>query len=150
MEFLYENNFTQVVTKPTRLNNILDLFMTTNPTLIIEVKCQPGLGDHDMVSAESMLKPVINKQKPRTAFLFQKADWAACTLKLKMKQFQESFLLNCKIQSCIVSKKAYQGGKPRKRIGPRAEPWEIPEVTGMESDSSPSVTTLWDLPPRKA
>ena len=45
-----------------------------------------------MVSAESMLKPAIIEQKPRKAFLFQKADWA--TLKLKIKKFQEPFLMD--------------------------------------------------------
>ena len=36
-----------------------------NPILITEFKCQPGLGDYYIISAESMLKPAINKQKPR-------------------------------------------------------------------------------------
>ena len=83
---------TQVVTQPTRLNNTLDLFLTTNPTLVNEVKVQPGLADHDMVSAESLLKPAVHKQKPRKTYLFRKADWQ--TLKQKMKRYQESFLLD--------------------------------------------------------
>ena len=90
IEILDDNNLTQVVTQPTRLNNTLDLFLTTNPTLIKEVKCQPGLADHDMVSAESLLKPTTHKPKPRKTFIFKKADWPA--LKLKLKQFQESFI----------------------------------------------------------
>ena len=32
-------NFTQVATEPTRQDNILDLFLTTNPTLIMKVNC---------------------------------------------------------------------------------------------------------------
>ena len=94
MLFLGEelNNFTQVVTEPTRKDNILDLFLTTNPTLINKVNCSPGLGDHDVVSAEALLKPTLHKQKPRKVFIFSKADWP--TLKAKMKLYQQSFLSN--------------------------------------------------------
>ena len=45
-----------------------------------------------MVSAESLLKPAVHKQKPRKTYLFRKADWQ--TLKQKMKRYQESFLLD--------------------------------------------------------
>ena len=55
-------NFTQVVTEPTRQENVLDLFLTTNPTLINKVNCSPGLGDHDIVSAEAMLKPTLQNR----------------------------------------------------------------------------------------
>ena len=57
-----DHNFTQVVTEPTRQENVLDLFFTTNPTLINKVICSPGLGDHDIVSAEAMLKHILQKQ----------------------------------------------------------------------------------------
>ena len=73
------------------------MFLTTNPILITKVKCQPGLGDHDMVSAESSLKPSVHKQKPRKAYLFHKADWT--TIKHKMKQYQESFMSTCSEKS---------------------------------------------------
>ena len=85
-------NFTQVVTEPTRKDNILDLFLTTNPTLINKVNCSPGLGDHDVVSAEALLKPTLHKQKPRKVFIFSRADWP--TLKAKMKLYKQSFLSN--------------------------------------------------------
>ena len=49
LNLIHDYNFTQVVLEPTRQDNILDLFLTTNPTLITEVKCSPGLGDHDLV-----------------------------------------------------------------------------------------------------
>ena len=52
--------------------------------------CSPGFGDHDIVSVEAMLKPTLQKQKPRKVLLFGKADWP--TLKAKMKLYQESFL----------------------------------------------------------
>ena len=39
----------QMVTSPTRGQNILDLFLTTNPTLVDNVSITPGLSDHDIV-----------------------------------------------------------------------------------------------------
>ena len=89
---LNDYNFTQVVTEPTRIDNILDLFLTTNPTLITDVKCSPGLGDHDLISAEALLKPTLQKQKPRKTMIFRKADWPK--LKSKMKAYQQTFLTN--------------------------------------------------------
>ena len=85
-------NFTQVVSEPTRQENILDLFLTTNPTLISNIHCSPGLGDHDIVCAKASLKPTQQKQKPRKVWLFNKADLP--TFKAKLKHFQQSFLAN--------------------------------------------------------
>ena len=85
-------NFTQVVTEPARGDNILDLFLTTNPALINKVNCSPGLGDHDVVSAEALLRPALHKQRPRGVFIFGGAGWPA--LGAKMKLYQQSFLSN--------------------------------------------------------
>ena len=66
--FLLYSKLTQVVTKPTQLNNTLDLFFT-NTTLVNDVKCQSGLRDHDIVSAQAC----SHKRKPRKTYLFRKA-----------------------------------------------------------------------------
>ena len=92
LDLLNDFGFTQMVTSPTRHNNILDLFLTTNPTLVEEVDCQPGLGDHDMVTASCALKPSTQKQKPRKVPLLRKADWPK--LKSLMRDYQQTFLLN--------------------------------------------------------
>lgn len=65
----------QMVTFPTRLNNTLDLFFTSNPSLIKSVKSVAGISDHDIVHITSDVKPRLNKQKPRTVHLFRKANW---------------------------------------------------------------------------
>ena len=91
LDLLNDFGFTQMVTTPTRQDNILDLFLTTNPTLVDEVDCQPGLGDHDMVTASCALKPSIQKQKPRKVPLLNKADWPE--LKSLMRDYQKKFLL---------------------------------------------------------
>ena len=66
-----------MVTEQTRHSpdNMLDLFLTSNPTLIQKVDILPGLGDHDVVLAEGLIKPVFQMQKPRKVHLFAKADW---------------------------------------------------------------------------
>ena len=78
------------MTEPTREDNILDLILTSNPTLVSKVECLPGLSDHDIVSAEVALKPTEAKQKRRTIHLYNKADWT--TFRSKIKEYQTKFL----------------------------------------------------------
>ena len=63
------------MTLPTRGQNILDLFLTTNPTLEDNVSIITGLSDHDIVLAKVNAKPEISKQVPHTILLYKKADW---------------------------------------------------------------------------
>ena len=72
---LDDYGLTQMVDKPTRLSNTLDLFMTNNPTLISEIKVIPGLADHDAVTIEGDISLIVNKQKPRKIHLYKKAAW---------------------------------------------------------------------------
>ena len=65
----------QTLTLPTWGQNILDLFFTTNPTLVDNVSIIPSLSDHDIVLAKVNAKPEISKQVPRTILLYKKADW---------------------------------------------------------------------------
>ena len=75
----------QMVTSPTRGQNILDLFFTTNPTLIDKTSVLPGLSDHDIITAEVNVKPKMIKQVPRNIFLYKKANWDQ--LKESMREF---------------------------------------------------------------
>ena len=61
----------QVVTEPTKItettSSTLDLFLTTNQTLINKVEVVPGISDHEEVFIESSLKPLnfkIPARKP--------------------------------------------------------------------------------------
>ena len=63
------------MTSPTRGQNILDLFLTTNPTLVDNVSITPGLSDHDIVLIQVNVKPEVLKQVPRNIHLCKKADW---------------------------------------------------------------------------
>ena len=75
----------------TRNNNILDLFLNSNPTLVDLVDCKPGFSGHNMVTATCALKPSVQKQKLRKIPLLSKADWSK--LKSLMRDYQQKFLL---------------------------------------------------------
>jgi len=50
----------------------------------------PGISDHDAIVADCDIKPAFCKKKPRTVFLFSKANW--CQMKEVMMKFTSSFL----------------------------------------------------------
>ena len=58
-----EYNLKQMVTFPTRMDNTLDLFMTSDPSKIINVRPAPPISDHDVVIVDMDL---CVKKKPRT------------------------------------------------------------------------------------
>ena len=66
-------NLHQVVTSPTRENNILDLVFTNVPFLVQNASILPGLSDHDMVSVKILISPVRIKQ-PRKKISFKKRE----------------------------------------------------------------------------
>jgi len=55
IDFLANHGLTQMVNFPTRLTNILDLFITNIPSLILYCKPLPGISDHEIVSIESLI-----------------------------------------------------------------------------------------------
>ena len=91
----------QTVDSPTRGQNILGLFFTTNPTLVDSVSITPGLSDNDVVLAKVNAKPEITKQVPRPILLYKKADWDQ--LKQSMRDLQteltQSGLATTSVQS---------------------------------------------------
>ena len=84
-EVLNDSNRTQTVSLPTRDSNILDLFFTTNPTLVKRVSILPGISDHDIVQIQVNTSAKILFQKPRSIFLYKKANWDG------MKQALEAY-----------------------------------------------------------
>ena len=68
------NSLTQMVSEPTRENNILDLFLTNSPTLVDSVSVVPGIADHSAVIGVVRLRPTVQKVKPRTVHLYSKAN----------------------------------------------------------------------------
>jgi hypothetical protein len=52
VEITNNSDLTQVINVPTRRQNILDLLMTTNPSLISNTEVHPGMSDHEIVIAD--------------------------------------------------------------------------------------------------
>ena len=92
-ELLNEFDLTQIVTHPTRNENILDLFLIDNPTLVKSVEVRPDIADHDSVLSGVFIKTQISRQKPRLMFIYKMADWEG--LETHMLAFQKSFLSTC-------------------------------------------------------
>ena len=90
----------QMVREPTRGENILDLFLTTNPTLVDTVSIIPGLADHNIVKCTVNTKPRLAKTAPRKIFLYRRADWTS--FKAYMQSFRDSFLSSYKGKSVEV------------------------------------------------
>ena len=61
-----------MVSEPTRGENILDYFLTSNPTLVNDIEIHPGIADHDLVLINANVKPHEGKQIPRSVPLFKK------------------------------------------------------------------------------
>ena len=77
---------TQVVDQPTRRSNILDLFLTTNPTLINRVTTSPPLtaeADHDITFIDINSRAFLSKRTPSPRFMYKKADWDSMRERLK-------------------------------------------------------------------
>ena len=82
-----------MVTEPTRVTettaSILDLFFTSNQTLINKVEVIAGISDHEAVFIESSLRPMRVKTPPRKVFQYKKADYEG--MKQELKAFQIEF-----------------------------------------------------------
>ena len=89
LESLDDQNLDQMVTLPTRGENILDLFCCSNSTLVPEVSV-PGISDQCVVYAESSIRSKVSRYKPRKITLYKKADWDG--LRLKTAAYSESVL----------------------------------------------------------
>ncbi|CAH1276990.1 Hypp9451 [Branchiostoma lanceolatum] len=65
----------QIVEKPTRGTNTLDIIVTNHPSLFPRVEIIPGLSDHDIPYAELQITNARLRQKERHVLYFKKADW---------------------------------------------------------------------------
>ena len=66
----------QAVREPTRGKNILELFLTTNPSLIESTHSIPGISDHDSIPLLNInVNLPRNIPPPYKIFKYHKADW---------------------------------------------------------------------------
>ena len=73
--------------KPTRGDNILDLFLTNRPNLLTRCTTIPALGDHDIVLTDSKTKATRVKPVARKVSIWKKADFD--TIKKSTVTFSE-------------------------------------------------------------
>ena len=97
ISILDDCNLVQMVTEPTRGENILDLFLTSNHTLVKNVAVHPGISDHNLVYSEVLTKPVETRQIPRSSYLHRRTDWEG--FKTYMDKVKEDFLANSTFKS---------------------------------------------------
>ena len=77
IEIVDDYQLQQVVTFPTRGNNLLDLCLTSHPDLVQSCLPFPGLCDHDIVLVRFLFQLSPVKQCPRMIHLYKKANWDA-------------------------------------------------------------------------
>ena len=84
-----EQDVTEAIRTTESSSSILDLFSTSNPTLINKVEIIPGISDHEAVFVESSLGPIRVKAAPRKVYQHNKADYD--TMMTELKDFRTVF-----------------------------------------------------------
>ncbi|KAI8516831.1 hypothetical protein Bbelb_054120 [Branchiostoma belcheri] len=75
MDTINDLGMEQVVEKPTRGGNTLDLIVTNHPSLFQRIEIVPGLSDHDIPYVELQVTNARVRQKERQVPCFKQADW---------------------------------------------------------------------------
>ena len=69
-----DNNLEQLVHKPTRNKNILDLIFSSYPAQVSDPSVILGISDHDTVLFSFNVKGIITNNPRHYIYLYQKAD----------------------------------------------------------------------------
>ena len=101
IDMLLTTHTEQMITTPTRQNNILDIFITNRPSLTSQCHTIPGLGDHHAISIHSSAQARRAKPIRRKIHLWRHADidklkQDACTF---TTSFTETFTINSSIHT---------------------------------------------------
>ena len=82
------HNIEQIIDKPTRGDNILDLFLTNNKSALRNFETLPPIGkaDHDIVYIEINARPNRQNTPQRNVFIFRNANWDGIKSKLDPSQ----------------------------------------------------------------
>ena len=83
LDITEENGLEQMQMKPSRLENTLDLYFTTNPSLVKSCDTIPGISDHNMIVIDSDIKPRYNTTKRRKIYQYKKANWTDIHTKME-------------------------------------------------------------------
>ena len=99
IETIENLNLEQIIKKPTRQNNILDLFLSNRPGLVVDYEIIPGISDHDIVRVNNTIKAQISKKPNRIVY-----QWNRCNI-IKLHQsalnFQNNFLNKYKVDDPV-------------------------------------------------
>lgn len=74
-DILDDKGLVQLVDRPTRLENTLDLAISNNPNSIENISVIPGVSDHDCPFICIDLYPIRHKQTSRKIPLYKRAKW---------------------------------------------------------------------------
>ena len=99
LDMLLTTHTEQIITTPTRQNNILDIFITNRPSLTSQCHTIPGLGDHHAISIHSSAQAHRAKPTRRKIHLWRHAD--IDKLKQDARSFTSSFTQTFIIDSSI-------------------------------------------------
>jgi hypothetical protein len=77
LDVVTSHTITQIHETPTRGNNLLDIILTSNPSLIKSSINAPGISDHDMIITDCETKPHYQSKRPRKCYIYSKANWEA-------------------------------------------------------------------------
>jgi hypothetical protein len=75
IELLHDFGLTQLVLKPTRINNTLDLMITNNQSRVNRTEILPGISDHDTILCELDISPSKVNQPKRDIPQYNRANW---------------------------------------------------------------------------
>ncbi|CAC5363337.1 unnamed protein product [Mytilus coruscus] len=133
-DILDDNGMAQLVNKPTRGPNSLDLVVTKHSDRCMRVVTLPGLSDHDIVFAEVNLNPRKSIQKPRIKPLYRKAN--SENMKIDLNNLHKDITsMNEQNEGVNVLWTHFQT-KLEESIGKN-----VPKKTARKKDGSPWITT---------
>jgi hypothetical protein len=77
LEIINKFGLQNMLNNPTRIDsgNILDLILTSNPSIIVNTHTTPGMSDHEAVTFNVNLNPVRNRKPPHKIFQYKSANW---------------------------------------------------------------------------
>ena len=113
VSLLEDSSLVQMVTEPTRGDNVLDLFQTSNPTLVNNETVSPGIADHNIVVADVNVKPKQSKQLPQKVLLLKKANWSGLRAFIIEKK---NGTINNLAKKCCGNLDSFQNSHPKRHI----------------------------------
>ena len=124
----------QTITKPTRINNVLDLIFTNNEDLLSEIiisECDPGISDHKLITTDlnieskeaqpqSEFETESCSKLEKFAFWSKKCRWECVTDKLSNTNWEQHISQTSDLNSDLsfIYKQCYsscEGNIPEKR-----------------------------------